>query len=89
MSKVDYYSVLGLTKKATQTEIKQAYKHLALVLLLLFRNTIRIKIKINKNRKLNLPRSRKHTPVPLYLLKCLTIPKREIVTIHMAVLKVK
>jgi len=30
MSKRDYYEVLGLTKAATETDIKKAYKKLAL-----------------------------------------------------------
>lgn len=32
VDKIDYYETLELTKKASQQEIKQAYKRLALVL---------------------------------------------------------
>jgi preprotein translocase subunit Sec63 len=76
MSKVDYYEVLGLTKKATQIEVKQAYKQLALVLFSLSRNIILTKIKINKKPKLNLHKYLRHIQVYFSLLKVLNDTKK-------------
>ena len=51
MSKIDYYQCLGISKTANQDEVKQAYRKLALVSMLLHRNIILIKTKTNKKPK--------------------------------------
>ena len=49
MQKVDYYKSLGLEKTATQNDIKQSYRKLALVIASPLRSIIRTKTK-TKNR---------------------------------------
>jgi preprotein translocase subunit Sec63 len=62
----DYYEILNLTKKASHTDIKQSYKQLALVsLMLISRNFTLTKIRINKWLNLNFTKSQKLTQVLL------------------------